>query len=209
MRIVLQGIGVRFGDRHALRDVSACFESGVAVAISGPSGAGKSSLLAVLGGLLRPHAGDVLYPDGHPRRLEWIAQENRLLSRRSALDNVKLSCLGQSMGDEPAAIAARAAMGLVDIIHLQHQPAFKLSGGERQRVAVARAIASRPDLILADEPTASLDATSRDLVTDALVAAASAGAAIVIATHDPAVASRCDRMLVLDDGQLQATGGNR
>ena len=206
MRIVLEHVWLEFGVRSVLRDVSLTIGPGTSLALMGPSGSGKSSLLALLAGLLAPTSG--------ARRLEeagvgestagiaWVMQTTPLLVRRSALDNVRLAARCQGFDAHTAADRSRAAMSTLGIAHLARLPVAKLSGGERQRVSIGRAMATEAPLLLADEPTAALDATNADQVASCLVAAVSEKSAVVIATHDLDVAKKCDVVMRLADGVL-------
>ncbi len=173
------------------------------IALMGPSGSGKSTLLAVLGGLLAPTVGTV----GHRGAwtgldVAWVFQQTFLLSYRTVLDNVALAPLAAG-SDWPTSLdAARAAVERVGLAGRADVPAGRISGGERQRVGVARVLAAPRPLVLADEPTASLDAELVVAVTRLLVEEADADSAVVVATHDSRVARLCDRVLRLDAGRL-------
>ena len=196
MLVELEKVSIQFGTRRLLSDVSLTLHGGEMVALMGPSGVGKSTLLQVISKDLPPHSGvvdhrsDVL--------VGWVVQSAALLPLRTALDNVALGGLSMGKRAEEASASAMAAMATLGVLPLATQAVFELSGGERQRLAVARAMSSASNLILADEPTASVDARSRQLVCAALRHAASDGAAVVIATHDEVVSSQCDRVLRLD-----------
>jgi ABC-type lipoprotein export system ATPase subunit len=200
MLIVVTGVSVRFGPRRILDTVSMSISPGQVVALMGPSGAGKSTLLGVLSGTADVDGGTVLTVSAD--QVSWIVQSAPVLPRRSALDNVALGSLSRGANRSQARSDALAAMEPLGLSPLRRRPAFELSGGERQRIAVARSIAARRALILADEPTASLDPDSRTLVVRGLVEAAGRGAAVVIATHDPVVAASCHRVLAIDAGRL-------
>lgn len=174
--------------------------------VMGPSGAGKTSLLAMIGGLLAPSRGRVELgggADAAPARVHWIAQTSALLPHRTALDNVRLGPL--SVGREPleAGYRALASLERVGMGALASRRVRALSGGERQRVAVARILASGPGMILADEPTASLDPLSRAAVCEALRELRDAGSLVIVSTHDPAVAAACDRVLRIESFGLE------
>jgi lipoprotein-releasing system ATP-binding protein len=203
-------------DVTVLASVDLSVAVGESVAIVGASGSGKSSLLHVLAGLDRPTQGRVLWQGQDvatltasqvaSRRNHWLGfvfQFHHLLSEFNALENVALPLwIRRTPKAEARAMAtqALASVGLGD--RWQHRPA-ELSGGERQRVALARALVTQPACLLADEPTGNLDRASADLVFDLLqTQCRQANAALVLVTHDDALARRCDRMLRLVQGRL-------
>jgi ABC-type lipoprotein export system ATPase subunit len=200
MRVTIEALSVSWPGRSVLREVSGDFAGPGRVALMGPSGAGKSTLLAVLAGHLAPTSGSVIVAPAE--RPEWIVQASPMLLGRSALENAAVGSLSRGADPLEALAAARHALETLGLAAVLHSRAHRLSGGERQRVAVARALAARPGLVLADEPTASLDAGSRDAVIDALGSLRDAGALVLIATHDPHVAASCERVLTLDNGRL-------
>lgn len=205
MRLTLDQVSVCLGGRPILSDVSTEFRSGEVAALMGPSGSGKSTLLAAIAGAINLESGLVVYDIDSTPDIEWLMQVTPLLQRRSVIDNVLLSLrirdrAGQHMR---AAVQAMKAVGILD---LARSDTHLLSGGEKQRVGVARAIASKAPIILADEPTASLDAVSRESVIEALDAAAAAGALVIVATHDASVAARASRVLLMMDGNLEERG---
>lgn len=198
------GVRVVLGGRDVLAGVDAHLVPPCSAAVVGPSGSGKTTLLAVIAGLLRPDAGAVRL-DGaavDPGDVAWIMQTTPLLMTRSALGNVALGAMARGRARRAADDVARAALDDLGIGHLAEVPVRRLSGGERQRVAVARAVAQEAPIVIADEPTASLDAASRDRVVDALLAVERAGRLVVVATHDRAVADRCSRVLELSEGRV-------
>jgi putative ABC transport system ATP-binding protein len=184
---------------------------GLPVAVMGPSGAGKSTLLAVLAGLLEPATGEVCLDDvrvgtgaddAARARIALVLQSYGLVDVLTAWENVAIALQAKGfsrreVADRTAAILAE--FGLTDVAH---HAADELSGGQKQRVAVARALVGRPDVVLADEPTAELDAANRTMVLDQLIAAADQGVIVVIASHDPEVAARCARQATLVDGRI-------
>ena len=202
MRIVLSRIGLRFADRVVLDGADLAVEQGVSTALMGPSGSGKSSLLAILAGLLPATTGTRLLEGTLVPDFAWVMQTTPLLRRRTALDNVVLGARCAGTGQAEADQQARRAMVALDIDELSETPAYRLSGGERQRITIARAMATGADFLLADEPTAALDAANRDQVAGNLVTAARGACGVVVATHDPVVAARCDRVVRLLDGRL-------
>lgn len=199
MRVRLTSVSKSFGSATVLRELDLEWSSPAAVALMGPSGSGKSTILGIVAGALAPDAGsvEITTEHAHPPRVAWIVQNTPMLERRSAIDNVVLGAVAVGTPRAEAFDIAKEAMAMLGVEQLAATRTYRLSGGERQRVAVARAIASSADLILADEPTASLDARNRDLVTEALVTSARAGALVIIATHDQRVADRCDDVFEL------------
>jgi putative ABC transport system ATP-binding protein len=203
---------------HALRGVDLRIRQGEFIALMGASGCGKSTLLHVLGCLDAPTAGRYLLEgretgglsrDDRARvrngRIGFIFQNFNLLPRLSALENVALPLLYQGrnagQGVQPAERAAAALNGVGLGRRAGHLPA-ELSGGERQRVAIARALVNDPALLLADEPTGSLDSATGLEVMGLLVKLWQAGRTLLLVTHDPNVASFAQRVLHMKDGAL-------
>jgi putative ABC transport system ATP-binding protein len=204
----------------AVDGISLDVQPGTSLAITGPSGCGKSTLLGLIAGLDAPTAGRVsiggreisTLPDDERTRLRrheigLVFQSDNLLPFLTAIENVAL----QLSLDDPGEGHARS-LELLDELGLVDEAAMlpdQLSGGQRQRVAVARALVNRPSLIVADEPTGSLDAESGEAVVELLLAAQrSSGATLVLVTHEPKVAGRLDRIVVMRDGRL-ADGTDR
>lgn len=185
---------------------------GEVVVVRGPSGSGKTTLLSVLGALLAPTGGTVAYggeaiswrrPGALARvrreRVGFVFQRDRLLDPLSAAENVAVAL---ELGGRGSPGRVDALLARVGMSERSGTAARKLSGGERQRVAVARALANEPSIVLADEPTASLDAANVERVADLLAGAADAGRAVIIATHDDRLTRIATRVLTLDDGRL-------
>ena len=196
----VRGLTKAYGRRRVLDDLEASFRGGSLTAVTGPSGSGKTTLLHVLAGLALPDAGEAAVlgrvPDGELRRAEiaLVAQDAQLIPFLTARENVEL-VLELRRADRAAAGESLAAVGLGE---LADERVSRLSTGERQRVALARAIAARPKLLLADEPTARLDeANARTIGALFARLAAETGAAIVCATHDPALIDQADARLEL------------
>ena len=202
---------------RALQGVDLSVQRGELLALTGPSGSGKSTILNLCGLIDTPDAGDILLGG---KAVNGLNEVQRTLLRRDALgfvfqsfnlvpvmtvfENVDypLFIAGVPVAERHERVAIQlAAVGLQD--HAHHRP-DALSGGQRQRVAIARALVKRPRLVIADEPTASLDSSTADQVLDLMRELGHAeGAAFVIATHDSRLTRRCDRVLALLDGRLQ------
>jgi lipoprotein-releasing system ATP-binding protein len=219
---VLQARGLRrhFRQGDAVVEVLECVDLtvdvGESVAIVGSSGSGKSTLLHLLGGLDEPDDGSVMVGSDEMssltdrargalrnRRLGFVYQFHHLLPEFDALENVAMPLL---IGGMPIAEARKRAVDLLSEVglgaRLGHRPA-QLSGGERQRAAVARALVTGPDLVLADEPTGNLDRENAEQVLDLMVDLQKAhGTALIIVTHDHELAGTMDRRLKLSAGRL-------
>ena len=202
------------GPVEILRGVDFEVHSGESVCISGPSGAGKTSLMMIIGGMEKPTRGEVvvagnnlgqLGEEGLARfrrdRIGIVFQSFHLIPTMTALENAALVL--ELAGVSDAFDRARhdlANVGLEKRIH--HYPS-QLSGGEKQRVAIVRALISKPDLILADEPTGNLDATNSVKLMDLLFQLCSdSGATLLLITHQLDLANRCQRLVNMSDGQL-------
>ena len=207
------------GAPHVLKDVSLQVAAGESVAITGPSGSGKSTLLNIIGTLDRPTDGRVLLEDRdlahlddnelsiiRNRQIGFIFQLHHLLPQYTVLENVLIPTLANSENrsskDESEAMAQR----LLERVGLAHRLSYRpgrLSGGERQRVAVVRALINRPKLLLADEPTGSLDrASAENLVQLLLELNREEGVTLIMVTHSPDLGALMSRMLELNDGVL-------
>ena len=201
-RVALRDVSVSFASRSVLKSASLELDGPAVVAITGPSGAGKTTLLHVLGRLAAPDEGSVEVSVGTAGVPAWVVQNAPLLPKRTAQENVAVGAVAVGLDWIEAQRLALSIMLKLGIQDLRSTSGYRLSGGEKQRVAVGRAIAAGAGLILADEPTASLDAEARDLVCDALRQAANEGSLVILTTHDPAVAARADLSFALTDGEL-------
>jgi len=202
----------------ALRGVDLDIETGDFATLSGPSGSGKTTLLSLMGGLDRPTAGEIevdgeaigglnndRLADLRLRKIGFVFQTYSLIPVLSAAENVEfiLRLLGAPRVQREA--RARAVLAEVGLAGLEDRRPARLSGGQQQRVAVARALATRPAIVLADEPTANLDSkTAEDLI--ALLASLSAGSGVtfLIATHDARVIAHSRRRIEMIDGRITA-----
>jgi putative ABC transport system ATP-binding protein len=200
---------------HALRDVTLSIGAGEYVSVMGPSGSGKSTLLSLLGGLDRPTAGSYRFegrevaslPDEELSRLRrerigFVFQSFHLVPRMTALENVALPLL--LAGVAPKERTARAAEALASVglsPRLDHRP-DQLSGGEKQRVCLARAVVTRPGLVLADEPTGNLDSASGAEIVALLERLHASGITLLVVTHDAGIGGRARRRVRLADGRV-------
>lgn len=215
--IELDNITRSFGTLQVLKGISLKVDKGEVVSITGPSGAGKTTLLQIMGSLDKPDSGRVLY-NGQDitrmgekelsafrnRHIGFVFQFHQLLPEFTALENITIPMLIGGCNMRQATVRAKELlelMGLAD--RADHKPA-QLSGGEKQRIAVARALANQPDVILADEPSGSLDTKNKEELhklffnlRDKL------GQTFVIVTHDESLASMTDRTIHLLDGAVR------
>lgn len=205
------------GDRSlpVLNDINLALEKGESVAITGPSGSGKSTLLNIIGALDRPSAGKLLLEgrdiatldeekraELRNRKIGFVFQQHHLLPQCNVLENVLVPSIvnSEAFRTEQRALELLAEVGLCE--RLAYMP-WQLSGGERQRVAVVRAMINNPDLLVADEPTGSLDRASAEKLAELLIEMnRKHGLAMVVVTHSAALAARMDSVFELVDGAL-------
>ncbi len=220
--IKVRDIRKSYGQLEVLRGIDLDVKRGEVMSIVGPSGAGKTTLLQIVGTLDRPDSGEVMFDGENILRLNdnkqaafrnanigFVFQFHQLLPEFTVLENVAMPAL---IGGRPRTEAYSRAKELIDYLGLgsrmDHKP-MQLSGGERQRAAVARALINRPSVILADEPSGSLDSRNReelhklffDLRRDM-------GQTFVIVTHDEALAGQCDRIVHMSDGKITEISTN-
>ncbi len=211
----------RYGQHAALMDVSLSIAKGELIFLAGASGAGKSTLFKMIAAIERPSSGRVLVngqdvgkmpSSGLPylrRNLGLIMQQNRLLLDRDVLSNVMLPLLVTGATRGEAEKRARAALEKVGLLPNAKAEPMSLSGGEQQRATIARAIVNRPQIILADEPTANLDRGNADKVLDAIKAFHGVGVTCLISTHDEQVLAKAKRVIKLQDGRLADAGASQ
>jgi putative ABC transport system ATP-binding protein len=221
LAIQANGLNRWFGEgdarTHAVKDVTFDARFGEMLYVEGPSGSGKTTLLSMISGILRPTSGEVmvegrdiwgLSPDElaefRLNKIGFVFQDYHLFPRLSTLENAAMSLVmkrmdwGQAMDQ---AMHYREGVGLKDRAAL---PPVKLSGGEQQRVAIARAIAGRPDLLVFDEPTASLDGdTGRRIVEFVKKEILTAEKCIILVTHDSRIFEYADRIMRMEDGKVK------
>ena len=214
--IQVRGIRKRFDKLEILKGIDLTIDAGEIVAIVGPSGAGKTTLLQIIGTLDKPDSGTLLIEGIEPFRLNekqmadfrnrhigFVFQFHQLLPEFTALENVMIPAL---IARQPTSAAEKRAKELLDFLKLSdrmtHKPA-ELSGGEKQRVAVARALVNRPSVILADEPSGSLDTQNKEELHALFFDLRNEmGQTFVIVTHDEQLATQADRIIHMKDGQI-------
>jgi putative ABC transport system ATP-binding protein len=201
---------------QALRGVDLDVEEGEFLAIMGPSGSGKSTTMNILGCLDTPTGGryeldglrvDILSRDQRAllrrHKLGFVFQGFNLLARTTALENVELPLIYRRAPAAARRVAARAALEQVGLADWGHHTPAELSGGQQQRVAIARAIVTRPAVLLADEPTGSLDSRTTDEIMRLIVDITRAqGITVLMVTHEPDVAAYARRVVHFKDGQI-------
>ena len=222
---VTKAFGAGPGQTEVLRGVDLTLGAGASVAVVGPSGCGKSTLLNIAGALEPPTSGRVLFdgedltaqgPDAlaafRAASLGFVFQHHHLLPQLTAVENALLPALAEPGGSTPSDLRARAEsllerVGLAD--RMEHRPGA-LSGGERQRVAVVRALILGPRLVLADEPTGSLDEVHAEGLGELLLEQATVeGAALLLVTHSAALAARAAETVTLREGRVVETAPTR
>jgi cell division transport system ATP-binding protein len=204
------------GGQQALKSVTFSLEAGALAFITGRSGAGKSTLLKLIPAIERPSTGTVLVAGQNVgalkrsaipylrRNVGLVFQDQKLLYDRTVFDNVMLPLAFSSHAPKEAARRARAALDKVGLLAREKASPVQLSGGEQQRLAIARAVVNRPALLIADEPTANLDAESAARIVDIFVDFNRVGVTVLIATHDRGLIERYrGTHLHLDDGRIQ------
>ena len=220
--LATRGLTRRFGPVRAVDGVDLTVRDGDFVAIVGPSGSGKSTLLNVLGLLDRPDGGsyrvsgtDTMSMGERERdrlRSRWfgfVFQSSHALGDEPVAVNAALGLRVQRTPPEQRDARAGEALALLGLSHRLDTRAKLLSGGERQRLAIARAIATRPRVILADEPTGNLDSVNSRIVIDHLRALHAQGATVLLITHDPEIARQADRQVRIEDGRITELAGHR
>lgn len=218
----LKNIYKSYGPINVLSDISLEFKKGEILAIVGPSGAGKTTLLQIAGTLDKPDSGEILFEGSSLLKLKekklarfrnenlgFIFQYHQLLPEFSAIENVALPSLIAGVSKKKALKEASTLLDRLGLSHrLNHKPG-ELSGGEKQRIAIARALVNNPALVLADEPTGSLDSRNRDEIKKIISnLRLELNQTFVIVTHDPEMASIADRTVTMADGSIYKDTSN-
>lgn len=203
----LTGVGFRHGGQDLLRDVTLSVRAGGLTIILGPNGAGKSLLLRIAHGLLEPSSGVVQWAHSGARRRHAMVFQKPVLLRRSTLANITHALALAGVPRAARKGQALAALERVGLAALADRPARVLSGGEQQRLALARAAASRPEVLFLDEPCAALDPSATRAIEEVVRTLHAEGTAIVMTTHDLGQARRLAREVVfLHHGRVLETG---
>lgn len=210
MHVTAENLSLSISDRDILSAISVSVASGTSLALVGPSGCGKTTLLNCFGMLLRPTSGritadgaDITRLRGARRRRFWrdqvafIFQDAGLVPDETVGFNVDMNRIPLGRPPKDWGEAVNRALDQVGLSGRGTDPVSHLSGGERQRVGVARSIHKQAHLVLADEPTASLDAKTRQSIQELMLAETARGATLIVATHDAALAAACDQVLEL------------
>jgi putative ABC transport system ATP-binding protein len=215
---MLKAHGLRYvrDGQLILTGVDVTAQPGESLAVTGPSGSGKTSLLALISGLARPTAGQVHIDGtlltgfaGPATGVAVVLQGYGLVSLLTAAENIEVALRAAGRPARTAGTAARTALDQLGLAAHADQLVDELSGGQQQRTAVARALALEPRLLIADEPTAELDQAARAIALARMFDVPARGGSLVLATHDPEVAERCDRILDLAAEGHRAPSGTR
>lgn len=202
----------------ALDKTSISFETNKLTLIMGPSGSGKTTLLSILGCVIYPTSGEVFYKGKEITKLKeselanlrlheigFVFQQFNLIEPLNALENVMQPLVLQGVSKSEASEKAKKALGEVGLSDRMYNLPKKLSGGQKQRVAIARALVTDPAMILCDEPTASLDVKSAEVIMNELKSLASQGKAVIIVTHDLRLRKFADKIIYVEEGQVSNT----
>ena len=201
---------------RALKGISLDIRRGEYISIMGPSGSGKSTFFNMIGGIDRPNSGSIFIADSDIAQLGesemaflrchnigYIFQSYNLLTTMTALENVQLPTIFAGMPAEEGTLRAKEILERVGLGHRLHNKPSQLSGGQQQRVAIARSLANRPSIVLADEPTANLDAkTGKEIIGLLRELNKEEGVTIISATHDPRMLDVSDRVVWVNDGMI-------
>lgn len=211
---ICKNYGSGSGSVKALNNITLEIKSGEMVAIMGKSGCGKSTLINILGGLTAPTSGEYYYNEKkveynspgwlskfRKNNIGYIVQNYALINNKTAKENIELPILHLSKNIRISKIEQMAKT--LNISDKLNRYPFELSGGECQRVAIARSLINEPKVILADEPTGSLDTQNENVIISILKKISQTGTTVILVTHDSTVADRCDRIIYLKDGLLK------
>lgn len=213
--IQVKGINKILGERKILNNLYITINKGDSIAITGKSGSGKTTLLNIIGGLTKFDSGTLIFENKNLSKLNidelskyrkdnigFVTQSFNLLDDRNVFENVALPLYYDKVSKLEIRKRVKWALEKVNMVKFINSDINKLSGGEKQRIAIARAIIKRPKLILADEPTGSLDEDTENEILEIFDNLKKSGTTLVIVTHDYNVANHCDNIYTLRDGNL-------
>lgn len=214
--IEIKNITKNFGPLQVLKNISLTIHKGEIVSIVGPSGAGKTTLLQIIGTLDKPTTGNIIFNTTNiltlsqkalatfrNKKIGFVFQFHQLLPEFTALENIMIPALIARVPTRQARQQALHLLSLMNLTTRAHHKPNQLSGGEKQRVAVARALINHPDVVLADEPSGSLDSKNKDELHHLFLSLRQQlGQTFVIVTHDPSLAALTDRTIQMRDGTI-------
>ena len=213
--IELKQVYKAFGATKVLQDFNLSFEKGKFTTLLGASGCGKTSLLNIISGLDRQYEGVLEFKGESLRDLSeieltqfrkdkigFVFQNFNLIPHQSVLDNVKLPLYVKDLSDREMTMIAKEQLSSLGMEPFMAKNVKQLSGGQKQRVAIARALVNQPDMIVADEPTGSLDSQSQEMVLEVFKKLAQTGKTVLIVTHNPEVAEYADVIIKMKDGEV-------
>lgn len=217
--IEIEELSKRFDEKIVLNKINCKLEAGLSYTIVGKSGVGKTTLLNIMAGLELPTSGKVMIDHEvvnqmtlsklRREKFGFIFQNFGLIDEETVADNLQIAFANQKIAKKQQTLEMRAILDELDLKNLPlDQKIYALSGGEQQRVALARIILKKPTIVFADEPTGSLDAENSKLIIDHLLTDFGPKATILIATHDPQVWNRCDRVISIENQQIVITKNN-
>ncbi|MFT3852260.1 MAG: ATP-binding cassette domain-containing protein [Ilumatobacteraceae bacterium] len=199
MSLIVDDLGHSYSDRWVFRHVNCCFADDSSIAIVGPSGVGKTTFISLVGGLIKAQEGSVRVRTAAseappaPSDIAWVLQTTNAFPNRSTHANIAAPMILRGWSKTEADRAAQVALARVGLESSSDEPARHLSGGELQRLSIARAVAMRAPIVIADEPTGQLDDETTRHVLDLLTAGRHHPSLLIVVTHDPIVAAACDQ----------------
>ena len=213
--VELTGVNKIYGTNHVVKDLTLTVEEGEFLTLLGSSGCGKTTTLRMIAGFEEPTTGSIKVEgeaieekEPYERDVNTVFQSYALFPHKTIYDNIAYGLKMKKVPKKEIAERVKEMMELVQLEGFEKRYPNQLSGGQKQRVAIARALIKGADIILADEPTGSLDAVNRDRVMDILMDLCNEkGKTLIIVTHDTSVAERCDRIIRMKDGQITDRAG--
>ena len=209
MSIAVSQIYKQFNNFHVLKNINLDINTGELAVLLGPSGCGKTTLLRIIAGLENADSGEIFFDKINvtnvpvqQRGIGFVFQNFNLIPHQSVLDNVKLPLYVKDLSDKEMTRIAQEQLLSLGMEPFMAKNVKQLSGGQKQRVAIARALVNQPDMIVADEPTGSLDSQSQEMVLEVFKNLAQAGKTVLIVTHNPEVTEYADVIIKMKDGEV-------